>query len=215
MLVFTLRKAGLVEFVVLQVAPECRRIGRFRVVGRPGVNRVRFRGRVGRKVLGPGTYRIKARVLPAGRALADTKVVVVAQPERAEIASARSADACGSWSQGQSRSSRSSSTAAKSSSGGPASPSRSKAEQKAPSARAHGVLGAKFTRKAIVDAITGIPPWLYGLLGLAIALLAVAALPLRATPSRGAAITLAHHRGVVALGGAAMLVAVTVAYALH
>jgi hypothetical protein len=213
-LVFTLRRAGLVEFVVYQVAPDCRRIGRFRVAGRAGVNRVRFRGRVGRKVLGPGTYRIKARVLPAGSALVDTKLVVVAQPETAEIASARNADACGSGSRG-STSSASSSTAAKSSGRGPASPSRSKAEQKAPTARAHGVLGARFTKKAILDAIKGIPPWLYAVLGLAIALLAVAALPLRATPSRGAAVALAHHRGAVALGGAAMLVAVTVAYALH
>ena len=43
--------------------------------------------------------------------------------------------------------------------------------------RAHGVLGAKFTKKAIVNAIKRIPPWLYALLGLAIALLAVASLP--------------------------------------
>ena len=81
--------------------------------------------------------------------------------------------------------------------------------------RTHGVLGARFTKKAIVNAIKRISPWLYALLALAIALLAVAALPLRAAPTRGTAVALAHHRGVVALGGTAMLVAVTVAYALH
>ena len=39
-LVFILRRPALIEFVVLQVAPDCRRIGRFRVRGHRGVNRV-------------------------------------------------------------------------------------------------------------------------------------------------------------------------------
>jgi hypothetical protein len=54
----------------------------------------------------------------------------------------------------------------------------------------------------------------FALLGLAIALLAFAALPLRATPNRQAAVVLAHRRGMIALAGAAALLAVTVAYAL-
>ena len=88
------------EFVVAQVAPECRRVGRFRIDGHRGVNRVRFRGRVGGRPLGPGTYRIKARTLPRGRAVVDTKFVVVMRPERHVIASARGADVCGSKQEG-------------------------------------------------------------------------------------------------------------------
>ena len=96
MLVFRLGRAAPVEFMVVQVAPDCRRVGRFRVAGHPGVNRVRFRGRVGGRPLGPGTYRIKARTLPRGRAVVDTKFVVVERPERRVIVSSRGADACGS-----------------------------------------------------------------------------------------------------------------------
>ena len=39
-------------------------MGRFRVHGRAGLNRVRFSGRVGRRMLGPGTYRIRAFYRP-------------------------------------------------------------------------------------------------------------------------------------------------------
>ena len=64
-LVFILRRPALVEFVVLQVAPDCRRVGRFRVRGHRGVNRVRVPNRVGREPLAPGTYRVVARAVPA------------------------------------------------------------------------------------------------------------------------------------------------------
>ena len=197
------------EFVVIEIAPDCRRIGRFQVAGQPGVNRVRFRGHIGRGVLGPGTYRIVARTLPRGRAVVDTKLVVVARPAREEIASARSANVCGTKPTGRSASATAS-TPAK-----PGTATQSKVQKTAQASRAHGVLGARFTKKAIVDAIKGIPPWLFALLVLAIALLAVAALPLRATPTRRGASALAHHRRIVALVGSAVLVAVTVAYTLH
>jgi len=210
-LVFVLKRATIVEFVVFQVAPDCRRIGRFRVAGRPGVNRVRFRGRVGRRVLGPGTYRIRARTLPRGRALVDTELVVVARPERERIASGRGANACRSRMPWQSSSSTASGTGKPSAA---VSGARGNVDQRARPSRSHGVLGARFAKTA-VDALTNIPAWLFGLLGLAIALLAVAALPLRATRRRGAAAALAHHRGTVALAGAGMLIAVTVAYALN
>jgi hypothetical protein len=77
----------------------------------------------------------------------------------------------------------------------------------------HGVLGTRFTRKA-VEVVKEIPLWLFVLLGLAIALLAVAALPLRVAPNGRAAAVIAHRRGVVALAGGVALVAVAVAYAL-
>ena len=102
MLVFRLGRAAPVEFMVVQVAPDCRHIGRFRVAGHPGVNRVRFRGHIGGRALDPGTYRIKARTLPRGRAVVDTKFVVVERPERRVIVSSRGADACGSRQDSQS-----------------------------------------------------------------------------------------------------------------
>jgi hypothetical protein len=209
MLMFVLTRPARVEFVVFQVAPDCRRIGRFHVAGRPGVNRLLFRGRVGRRVLGPGTYRITARTLPRGRAVVDTKLVVVMRPERNVIASARGADACDSNQSGQAASSRASAGGTPGTTTAP--PARVK-KQTRPS-RAHGVLGAKFA-KNVVGVVKSVPPLLFVLLGLAIGLLGVAALPLRATPTRSTAAALAHHRGSVALAGAALLVAVTVAYAL-
>ena len=63
--------------------------------------------------------------------------------------------------------------------------------------------------------MTSIPPWVYALLGLAIALLAVAALPIRATPSPRTAILLANRRALIALAGAAVLTAATIAYTLN
>jgi len=209
-LIFVLRKAALVEFVVIQVVPDCRQVGRFRVQGRRGVNRVRFRGRIGRRVLGPGTYRIKARALPGRRTVIDTRLVVVTRASKEEIAVARSADTCGS-SAGHLDSSRST---VGGSSGAP--PVKKSTEATPPSGEAEnsgGVLGTRFTKRA-VDAVKSIPLWLFALLGLAIALLAIAALPLRATPNGRAAAVLAHRRGMIALAGASALAAFTVAYAL-
>lgn len=208
MLMFVLKKPALVEFAVFQLAPDCRPIGSFRVAGHSGVNRVRFRGRVGHHVLDPGTYRIRARTLPRGRAVVDIKLVVVVRPERKVIESARGADACSSNQVGNSTSSRGTPGTAK------ASPARAEAEQHAQPSRAHGVLGAKFAKDAVGGVVKRIPPLLFVLLGIAIGLLSVAALPLRATPTQHAAVTLAHHRGAVSLVGAALLVAVGVAYVL-
>lgn len=218
-IVFTLRNAGVVEFVVNQVAPDCRRIGRFRVSGQTGVNYVRFRGHIGRGVLPPGTYRIVARTLPGGRSLVDTKLVVVARPNSEDIAAAQGANVCGSEGGAQSTSSSTGGGASGATGGSAANsaPAKDSAEKRARAPRAHGVLGARFTKPAtaVVDAVKSVPIWLFILLGLAIALLAVAALPLRAAPTRRGASTLAHRRGIFALAGAAALVAVTVAYALH
>lgn len=75
-----------------------------------------------------------------------------------------------------------------------------------------GVLGAQFTRAA--DAVKQIHPLLFVLLGIAIALLALAATPARLVPSTRVAAVLAYRRNAVAVAGAAALITVTVAYAL-
>jgi hypothetical protein len=58
---FTLSRPGRVLFVVRGPAPSCRVAGRFSVRGDRGVNHVRFTGRVGRRELPDGTYRVTAR----------------------------------------------------------------------------------------------------------------------------------------------------------
>ena len=148
MLVFRLGRAAPVEFMVVQVAPDCRHIGRFRVAGHPGVNRVRFRGHIGGRALDPGTYRIKARTLPRGRAVVDTRFVVVERPERRVIASSRGADACGSTQDSQPSALPFSAFAP----GKPrvaAAPARGKAVSHDRPSRAHGVLGARFAQDAV------------------------------------------------------------------
>ena len=75
-----------------------------------------------------------------------------------------------------------------------------------------GVLGERFTKA--VDAVERIPRSLFVLLGFAIGLLAVAALPLRAAPNERTAAILAHHRGTIALVGTALLVGVSISFAL-
>jgi len=223
MLVFRLGSAAPVEFVVAQVAPECRRVGRFRVPGHPGVNRVRFRGRVGGRPLGAGTYRIKARTLPRGRSVVDTQLVVVERPERHVIVSSRGADACGSRQDSQSLvlpfggSALGTPKAAPAAAAAPAAPARVDAVSHKRPPRGHGVLGARFARDA-AGAFKTIPSLLYVLLGIALGLLGVSALPVRLAPTRRAALLLALHRGAVALTGTGLLLAVvaavTVVYAL-
>jgi hypothetical protein len=58
---FTLSRPGRVLFVVRGPAPSCRVAGRFSVRGDRGVNHIRFTGKVGRRELPYGTYRVTAR----------------------------------------------------------------------------------------------------------------------------------------------------------
>jgi hypothetical protein len=203
MLVFTLGRSTLVEFAVSEVSPDCRRVGRFRVRGHRGLNRIPLRSRVGRYSLSPGTYRFVARTLPGGRKVTDTRLVVVQRLNRREILSARTADACRPATQLVAGPAQAMTTAA----GGHSLPARP--EHASGPARHRGVLGARFARGAVTAAQDSPLP-LYALLAVAIALLAVAAVPRRHMPAR----VLARHREVVAFVGAALLVAVTITYAL-
>ena len=206
-----LRNPSLVEFVVVEVSPDCRRVARFRVVGHRGVNRVRLGPRVGRHTLRPGTYKLLARAVPGGRTVVDTRLVVVQTLDREQIREARRADTCAPAS--RSSAGAAAAVAGSSPTAGPAGSSKTAAAAKPRPARHQGVLGAKFARKA-VEAARTVPLWLDALLLLAIALLAAAALPLRPSSTSGTASALTRHRGTIALAGAATLVAVTVAYVL-
>src|SRR5437660_7656124 len=75
MLTFVLPRATRVVFLVNQLSPSCRASGRFSVAGHPGLNRIRFAGRVSGRRLGPGTYRISARTT-AGRPLRRVTLVI-------------------------------------------------------------------------------------------------------------------------------------------
>ena len=201
---FVLRRPALVEFVVLQVAPRCREVGRFRVRGRAGLNRVRFRGRIGRRVLGPGTYLIKARVTHA-------RLVIVSRPNGADVKTARGADTC-TRPVGQATTRTPAPAAKAKAARHRAATTRNKSQQKSQPARRHGVLGTRFTK--IVKAVKSIPPVLFLLLAFAIALLALASLPMRVMPNSRTAALLAQNRAIFAGAGAIALAATMVSYVM-
>jgi hypothetical protein len=219
---FTLRlaRAAVVEFTVFRIAPDCRLAGSFRVKAHPGVNRVGFQGRIGQRELRPGTYLIRVQTLPAGAAdiVLETKLVIFRSgtPSRRLIRLARSADVCprptfekmglgfgsflatggGGGSSLQSESS----------------PSSKRGNGKGEDVKAGGVLGERFDR--VGDTAKSIHPLIWIGLGIAIALLALAALPLEAARGARLAALLAYRRRAIALAGAATLGVVTIAYAL-
>jgi hypothetical protein len=206
-----LRRTAIVQFVVRQMAPACRTAGRFRVLGRRGVNRLRFRGRIGRHRLPPGTYQIEARTLSGRRTLTRRRFVIVGHPSRDEIARAQRANACVAAAGGH-RNSVNLGAARAGSRGRTAlrPPVRTGPTATPPD---HGILGTRFTRHA-VDAIGKIPLWLYAELLIALGLLGVAALPWEVAPSRRLASALARRRGLFAIAGGAMLAAASVTYGL-
>ena len=185
--------------------------------GHAGKNRVGFRGRIKGRALRPGTYVIRARTLPARRALTETKLVIFKRkPLAEELAAAQASNTCGSSDSDTSSSSTLGSGAGPVSGAGQHGPLQVTGagepirvdKNKTPVA----VLGARFTRAA--HAVKDVPPLLYLLLGIAIGLLAAAAVPLRFVPSDRLAVALAYRRTFVAMAGAAMLASVAVVYAL-
>ena len=193
-------------------------MGRFRVKGHAGQNRVRFRGRIKGRALRPGTYVIRARTLPARRALTETKLVIFKRrPLPEELAAAQASNTCGS-SDGDTSSSSTLGGGA-----GPGAGNEGKLQVKRggnesepirvrPIKNPVGVLGVSFTRAA--DAVKEVPALLFVLLGIAIGLLAAAAMPLRFVPSARLAAVLAYRRTVVAMAGAVTLASVAVAAAV-
>jgi hypothetical protein len=211
---FVLQHPAVVEFVVLRVAPDCTRVGSFRVTGRAGVNRIRFRGRVRGKPLEPGTYLIRARA--AGeRTPAQTRLVLFGHPPRSEeVRAARASNVCGG---GDSAGGRGlpGGTGARASTAGMlpvTGADTSSAEPRGKPPRSVGVLGERCTR--VTDAVKKIHPVLYVLLGVAIALLAAAAIPARFVPNARVAMVLAYRRATVAFAGAVALATVMFLYAL-
>lgn len=171
---FTLSAPGRVVFVVRGPAPSCGIAGRFSFRGHRGANQVRFTGRVGRRNLPYGKYRITART--PGRA--PSRAIVVFVGERAVNGrfacspSGPSSDAFasifGTFSNGESGESGASGTG------------KDTARDKAAGAKGHkakdkpdsGVLPAVARRlkripgalpKPSIPSATASPPWILGL----------------------------------------------------
>jgi hypothetical protein len=91
--VFTLHRSMLLRVTVVRVFPTCEVLGTFRVRGRPGVNRMPFRGRLQGRPLASGTYRllIGARSRPSAEA---TVVVARGKVSAGKLRKARRANAC-------------------------------------------------------------------------------------------------------------------------
>jgi hypothetical protein len=94
-LVFALEEGAVVRFTIVRVYPSCKRIGSFSVRAHSGVNRVRFRGRLGRRPLAEGTYRLVVQARGQETAAATVTIVVVRGRKSAtELRRARRANAC-------------------------------------------------------------------------------------------------------------------------
>ena len=189
-------------FVIQQVAPSCRTVEQFTVRGRAGRNRIRFPAPASRLRLVPGTYRISAHT-SGGLLVRRVTIVVVdhGTPSRDEIAAARAANVCPAASSIGGAGTSSGVSNASSLAGSSPSPLQDRAKP-----HPGAVLGASLARAA-----RAIEPLLVGLLGLAIALLGIAALPRVATNGSPANAFLVRYRIAIAgLGATALTAAVIV-----
>jgi hypothetical protein len=216
---FVLSKGGRVHFVVTQVSPVCRVVGRFSVRGHAGRNRIPFAGRVHGRVLGPGTYTISVR-RAGGRNLKRLRLVVFESgvPSRADVAAARASDVCramqGAATIGRTSTGASDLTSTEDEEGQVLAegeePSSATAIAMGPNTHSGEVLGASVADRAA----RAIRPVLVALLALSIVLLGLAALPRTAVPDRRLNDLLARHRQEIAALGAMALVAVALVFLL-
>jgi hypothetical protein len=196
-----------VFFVVKQISPVCRAIGRFTVLGHPGLNRVRFAGRVNGRELEAGTYRISAGTR-LRRLVRRVTVVIVSGgvPSRAQLASARSANVCPALrgialaAASVTGTSETAGGADVLSSGERSAPSVS-APTKGSNVHSGAVLGSSVEKTA-----RALRPVLVALLALAILLLGLASLPQPAVPGPHLGSLLGRHRmEIVAVGTVALV----------
>jgi hypothetical protein len=91
---FDLVRPGTAVFSLTKVAPVCSRVGAFRVRGRAGRNRFLFPGRIDRRLLPPGTYRLTAAG-PRGRVVRTAIVIAASLDGPGARARALRRDVCG------------------------------------------------------------------------------------------------------------------------
>ena len=208
-LTFVLPHAARVIFVVKQVSPVCRIVGRFAVNGHAGRNRIQFPGPTSRLELGPGTYRISAYTRTGQLVQRVTIVVFDGSPPSSDaVAAARAANACTAASLASvSASTGAANTGSVSSAGTPS--EQSAGGPVGAITHSGGVLGS-----AVERATRAVSPLLVALLALAIVLLGLASLPRLAFVESRANELLARHRLEIAGSGALALVAVAIAFLL-
>jgi hypothetical protein len=210
LLTFVLPRAARVIFVVKQVSPVCRIVGRFTVKGHAGRNRIQFPRPASRLELAPGTYRISAYTR-AGQLVQRVTVVVVdgGAPSSDAVAAARAANVC--TAAGSLASVSATGAANTGSVSSPGTPNEQSAGGPPVGANTHsgGVLGS-----TVEKAVRAVSPLLVALLALAIVLLGVASLPRLAFVESRVNELLARHRLEIAGGGAVALVAVAIAFLL-
>ena len=191
--------------MVTELSPVCRRIGSFVVASRAGVNHVRFRGRVGKRLLAPGVYRLDAQ--RGTSVLFGVRIVVarnrVIRP--AGIARTSFADPCATSTAGtpSELSALASFALAPGAAAGPGSTKFTLAA--AEPAHPGQALGTEFTQTAARG--TGLARTVVLVaLALAMALLAAASVPSARIVSPRLDLLLVRHRLEIALAGVSMLV---------
>jgi hypothetical protein len=94
-LVFTLSQRTLLKITIFRVYPSCKRVGSFTVRGRPGVNRIRFAGRLRGRPLAEGGYRLVIRARGFRRDVAAIPIVIVrGKTNSLELRKARRRSVC-------------------------------------------------------------------------------------------------------------------------
>jgi hypothetical protein len=209
-IVFRLARGALVRFTVVRVHPTCERVGAFHVRAHAGVNYVKWRGRLNRKPLEEGTYRLVVRARGASRDAAVLKIVIVRGKALSarELREAWTANVCGEvgTADAEAAETRRGGAATWSGRGATGGSATSARESELPGAgtigRAAETLGARFT-KAVADT-RSVDPLVWAALALSLLLLAVAAAPTEALAGARAE-AIAYRRLEVALAGTAAL----------
>jgi hypothetical protein len=94
-LIFRLSRRATLQITVMRVYPSCRRVGAFTVRARPGMNRIRFRGRLRGRPLPEGGYRLIVRARGARRDAAAIPIVIAnGKTSTAELRKARQTTLC-------------------------------------------------------------------------------------------------------------------------
>jgi hypothetical protein len=219
-LVFKLGRRGAVQVTVIQVAPICRIAAKFRVGGHAGTNRVTIGGGAHGAQLTPGTYRIVGRTRDGRAVLRQTLIVVDAKaPTPAELAFARRANVCGAGGVLGAATTRGSLAAASFSGpggGGPAQSTiirhqRASDEQNSNAGTSDDESGRPIASD-ISDAVKrAANPLVIGLLGLAVLIFGLAALPRTVVSDPRMMAAVASHRAELALAGAGVLAVAIIA----
>jgi hypothetical protein len=210
LLTFVLPRASRVYFVVTQLSPGCEVVGRFSIRGRQGLNHVPFYGRIGKRKLQPGTYRIAAHTRRRPTLARITLVVVDHAPTLAQLRTAQAANVCPATSAFASGlGSDGGDSSALPSTGNASNASVVPPRGLRVGSGAGAVLGTEIAKVA-----RALQPLLIALLGIAILLLGAASLPHPTTPMSRFSDDLARHRTALAGLGAAALVGAALAFLL-